>query len=411
MPSPTRLLRPPAQSTLSPPQVWIVGGGFGGLYTALYLYRRCRQARQPCQITLVEPRDRFLFTPLLYELLTDELQPWEIAPSYATLLRGTAIRHWQTAVTAVDLTAQQLTVATQEIVSYDYLVMALGSRDRPLPIPGWAEYALSFRTLTDVERLNARLAELETQGTQPIGIAIVGGGPSGVELACTLADRLGHRGQVHLMERGGRILKSFSESVRRVAMRSLAQRRVTLWLNTEVMEIEPGTLHMRRSTDLVTLRTHVVIGVAGAQPQKWPGSQAPVPLTPNGVPLNRPTLQLSQYPEVFVVGDQATLPWHRDRPAPQTAQAAYQAAAAVAHNLLAAMQRRSPCPFRYTHLGDMMTLGYQDALVAAAGLVIQGKWADLVRKVAYTYRLPPGGGHRWRVIRYRLNRLWHALFP
>ncbi|MBE7381586.1 MAG: FAD-dependent oxidoreductase [Leptolyngbya sp. SIO1E4] len=396
--------------TAFPPQVCVVGGGFGGLYTALYLHQRCRRARHPCHITLIEPRDHFVFTPLLYELLTDELKPWEIVPRYATLLQGTTIRHLQTAAKHLELSARRVELVSGERVSYDYLVVATGSRDRSLPIPGWAEYTYGFRTLADVERLSARLANLLAAASHPINMAIVGGGPNGVELACKLADCLGSQGTLHLIERGSVILKPFPARVQRAAVRSLAQRRVALHLETEVTAIEPNRLHIATTMGGDTLAADVVIGVAGTQPRAWLAASTSVNCDHNGAIMPRSTLQIPQHPEVFVVGDQAIVMGQGDRPAPQTAQAAYQGADTVAHNLLALMQRRPLKSFHYTHLGDMMTLGQQDALVDSAGIVLKGRVASILRQVAYVYRLPPGGNHRWRVARYRLARVWHWLW-
>ncbi|MEO0541891.1 MAG: FAD-dependent oxidoreductase, partial [Cyanobacteria bacterium P01_A01_bin.105] len=127
-----------------PTRICIVGGGFGGFYTAVYLqkYRHLRD----CEITLVEPRDQFLFTPLLYEILTDELQVWEIAPTYSALVAGKNI-HWkQDRAVDVDLDQQQVTLARGEVLPYDYLVMATGAAQRPLTLPGVQAHALPFRT-------------------------------------------------------------------------------------------------------------------------------------------------------------------------------------------------------------------------------------------------------------------------
>ncbi|MDA0673285.1 MAG: FAD-dependent oxidoreductase [Cyanobacteria bacterium] len=383
------------------PHICIIGGGFGGLYTALYLARKGR-GRQPCDITLVEPSDRFTFTPLLYEVLTDELKPWEIAPRYGDLLQGTAIHHRQTAAQGWDLQARTVTLATGEVLTYDYLVIATGSQQRPVPVPGVQNHAYRFRTWADADALEARLAQLEAVAPPPIRVTVVGGGPSGVEVACKLADRLGQRGQVQLVEQGDRVLKPFSPRMQRVATRALVKRRVTLRFETGVQVITADALTLTTATGTETTPMDLVVWAAGTRPTPWLGGDPAT--TPLGQQAIRPSLQLPGQPYVFVVGDQAAMPWRRDRPAPQTAQAAYQAAATVAHNLLAVMQGRSPKAFRYLHLGDMMTLGDRDALVSSFGLLIQGRFAAFIRQVVYLQRLPTWG-HRLQVARHRLTHL------
>ncbi len=403
---------PPSTNRVAhPPRVCIVGGGFGGLYTALYLSQKCRRQRQACEITLIEPGERFLFTPLLYEVLTDELKPWEIAPAYASLLQGTAIHHWRTTAQQLNLEARTVNLASGETLAYDYLVVATGSQERPVPVPGLADHAHRFRTLEDAQALDSRLADLEARAqTQspapPIQVTIVGGGPSGVELACKLADRLGPRGHLNLVERGDCLLKPFSQRVRRVATQALQRRRVQIHLNTGVVAIEPDRITLDTPQGPAAQPTDLVVWVAGTQPTPWLG--ASLAKTDQGQQLPQGSLQLPQFPEVFVVGDQAVMGWQRDRAAPQTAQAAYQAAATVAHNLLAAIQGRSSKPFRYLHLGDMMTLGYRNALVSSFGLVLHGPLAGLTRQIVYLQRLPTWS-HRGRVAKFRLSQIWHWL--
>jgi NADH:ubiquinone reductase (non-electrogenic) len=402
-------LVPPPMSTASVstpavPRICVVGGGFGGLYTALYLHEKCQRRRQPCAIALIEPSDRFTFTPLLYEVLTDELKPWEIAPSYTSLLTGTTIHHWQTAAQGWDLQARTVTLASGEEMPYDYLVIATGSQQRPVPVPGVADHAYRFRTWADAAALEERLGQLEASAQNSIRITIVGGGPSGVEVACKLADRLGERGQVQLVERGDLVLKPFSPRMQRVATRALVKRQVQLRFETGVQAIAADAITLETSAGTVTQPMDLVVWAAGTRPTPWLGDETTVPQTDQGQCTTRDSLQLPGHPEVFVVGDQAAMTWQRNRPAPQTAQAAYQAAATVAHNLLAVMQGKSPKAFRYLHLGDMMTLGDRDALVSSFGLLIHGRLAALIRQVVYLQRLPTWS-HRLKVARHRLAQV------
>jgi NADH dehydrogenase len=195
-----------------------LGGGFGGLYCALTLHQRSRQSPRPIHITLVEPRDRFNFTPLLYELLTQELAPWEIAPAYSELLKHTAIDLRQDWAEHIDLAQQRVTLRHGEPLAYDYLVVALGSHMRPPAIPGSQAHSLPFNSLQDAEQLERRLNDLEQ--LPHVRVVVAGAGPSGVELACKLSDRLGSRGQVTLVDRRGEILALLPPRVQRAAARA-----------------------------------------------------------------------------------------------------------------------------------------------------------------------------------------------
>ena len=152
--------------------VVIVGGGFGGLFTALALQRR-----QPnCPIVLIEPRDRFLFQPLLYELLSDELQGWEVAPRYDQLLNN-GICWIQDSVVGIDQTSQSIELASGDRLSWSQLVLATGSKANDFGIPGVKEHSSSFRDLSDVSRLKQWLNNLHQQRDGEAGLIIVGAGP------------------------------------------------------------------------------------------------------------------------------------------------------------------------------------------------------------------------------------------
>jgi NADH dehydrogenase len=385
-----------------PIKICILGGGFGGLYTALSLSRCSGVKSGNWQMTLVEQNDRFLFTPLLYELLTGELQPWEIAPSYQKLLRHTAIAFYQQRIQEIDLNSRQVSLASGESLSYDYLVLAVGSQNRWADIPGLATYALTFRTLADVECLQARLSALEASTRAGLSLAVIGGGPNGVELACKLADRLRKRGKVHLIECGGEILKGFSGGVRRAAYRAIAARGIQLALNTSVRAIDADCMALQQGDRDIQLPVDLVIWAAGTQSREWIdrlGCQQNC----QGKLLTRSTLQLVDYPEVWALGDVAEIDGGNQF-VPATAQAAYQQARIAAKNIRAAIAGKRLHRFRYFHLGDMLTLGRGAAVVSSFFLNLEGKLAAAVRRLAYILRLPTPR-HRFQVLKQLLKKL------
>ncbi len=379
-------------------KICILGGGFGGLYTALYL-RRFPWLRSPdCQVTLVDQKERFLFLPLLYELVTGELKPWEIAPSFEKLLANKNIQFYQATIGGVDLKARQVKLLGGERLSYDYLVLALGGKTRTDGVPGAAQYALPFRSLADARYLDERLRSLEATDLSQIRVAVIGGGASGVELACKVADRLGKRGHILLVERGDQILKPFPSGLRRGAYRALQARGVQVELRTGVEAIAPNQITLVRDNRITPLAVDLTLWTAGTKSIDWV-SQLDCQQNNQGQLLTLPTLQLVDYPEVLALGDMAEIQYPNGKRIPATAQVAYQQADCAAHNLKALIKRRRLKNFHYLHLGDMLTLGVNAAVVSSFGINIEGRLASLTRQMVYLQRLP--------TMRHRLQVLWH----
>lgn len=155
-------------------KIVILGGGFGGLYTAIKLAQFPWQESNP-EIVLIDKNDRFLFSPLLYELITDEMQSWEVAPSYYELLSNTSIRFLQDTVTEIDDTARQISLKNNGDLSYDYLVMALGGKTPVNQVSGASDFAIPFRTLEDAYRVKEKLRVLENSDLEAIRVVVVGG--------------------------------------------------------------------------------------------------------------------------------------------------------------------------------------------------------------------------------------------
>ena len=196
----------------------IVGGGFAGLYTALELARR--PGHPP--LLLVEPRDRFVFLPFLYERLSGELPLWQMAPRYDALLAGHGIGWQRDRVAAVEPGSCDVVLESGQRLGYSQLVIATGAKPDSFGIPGVEEHALRFHSLEDVEALQAQLPSIRNR------VAVVGAGPSGVELACKLADLLRGQASVELIERGERCLPQAKAFNRSQAELALQQRDVRL---------------------------------------------------------------------------------------------------------------------------------------------------------------------------------------
>lgn len=368
-------------------RICILGGGFGGLYTALRLNSLPWSAHDPVEIVLIDQRDRFLFVPLLYELVTGELATWEIAPPYAELLAGTQIRFVQTSVEAVNQTEQQVQLGTGETLAYDRLVLAVGG-ETPLDIvPGAADYAIPFRAVEDAHRLQDRLRELETAAPEKIRVAVVGGGYSGVELACKVADRLGDRGRVRLIERSDDILQTSTEFNRKAARDALSERGIWLDLETTVDHLTADTITLTYRDQTDELPVDIVLWTVG--------TRVVTLLETMDLPRNErqqirvePTLQVVGHPEIYALGDLADCKDASGQQVPNTAQSALQQADYTGWNLWASLSQRPQLSFRYQHLGEMMTLGVENATLTGLGLRLEGPLAHVARRLTYLYRMP-----------------------
>jgi len=373
--------------TEQPTRVCILGGGFGGLYTALRLSQLPWEKSQRPEIILVDQNDRFVFSPLLYELLTGELQTWEIAPPFEEILANTGVRFTQAAVAGIDVDERRVHLQDGPEFSYERLVLALGG-ETPLDMaPGAAEYAIPFRTVADAYRLEERLRILEESDADKIRVAIVGGGYCGVELACKLAERLGERGRLRLVELSDLILRTSPDFNRDAAHKALDDRKVWIDLETAVESIGSDSISLLYKGQVDTIPVDLVLWTVGTR-------VAPVvrslPLKQNnrGQLTTTSTLQSVDHPEIFALGDLADSLDAEGQQVPSTAQAAFQQADYTAWNIWASLTGRPLLPFRYQHLGEMMTLGSDNATFTGAGIKLDGPLAHLTRRLAYLYRMP-----------------------
>lgn len=362
------------------PRIAILGGGFGGLYTALSLYwsGACLSA----DITLIDRESRFLFTPLLYELLTGEVAEWQIAPEFRELL-PTPIEFLEAEAEAVDLQANEIRFSNARPFRFDILVIALGSETAHFDTPGAREHSISFRTIDDAVELGRRLEALASGDAGPI--SIIGAGPSGVELAAKIADFLkdhpGHpKTEVRLIDRSAEILPGYAAELRGLAMERLRAQKIELRLGAAIKSISVEGIELETGQKLPS-------GL-----NVWAAGTSPSPVLRNlGCLLDRrgripvgQTLQVPGHPGVFVLGDSANV----GDGVPSTAQVAVRQAEVVAANVLALTTGRGKREYRHTPLGEMLSLGRGVAAANLFGVKFDGSTGNLVRKFIYLLSLP-----------------------
>lgn len=287
----------------------------------------------------------------------------------------------------INLAEKQVQLSIGETLTYDRLVLALGG-ETPLDIvPGITEFGIPFRTVQDAYRLQDRLRELEASEAEKIRVAIVGGGYSGVELACKVADRLGDRGRVRLIERADDILLTSTEFNRKAARQALSERNVWLDLETTVERVTVDTMTLNYREQADTLPVDVVLWTVGTR--VVPLIQAlDVPHNERQQIHVEPTLQVVDHPEIYALGDLADCKDATGQQVPTTAQSALQQADYAGWNLWASLTNRPLLPFRYQHLGEMMALGIDNATLTGLGLRLDGEMAHVARRLTYLYRMP-----------------------
>ncbi|MDB9315888.1 NAD(P)/FAD-dependent oxidoreductase [Spirulina sp. CS-785/01] len=367
-------------------RICILGGGFGGLYTALRLSELDWGEEKP-EIVLVDQRDRFLFSPLLYEIVSEEMQTWEIAPPFTEVLANTGIHFLQARVEGIDVEQHQVYLENRPPLPYDRLVIAMGGHTPTDLVNGVKEHAIPFRTLENAYRLKEKLRFLEETEAEKVRVAVVGGGYSGVEIACKLADRLGEQGRIRIIDRGSDILKTSPDHNREVAKAALEDRQIWVDTETSVESVGSETISLLYKNQVDILPVDIVLWTVGIAVSPMIQS-LPLAKDEKGYLQVNSYLQVENQGDIFALGDVIQCYDAQGQAVPATAQAAIQQADYCAWNIWASMGNRPLLPFRYHALGEMMALGVDNATLTGLGLQLDGPFAYLARRLAYLYRFP-----------------------
>jgi NADH dehydrogenase len=386
-------------------KIVIVGGGFGGLFTALDL-------SGVGEVTLINDQDHFLFKPMLYEYLSGEVEAWHIAPDCKELLSDQT-KFIRDAVTNIDLDSQTVSLEThKQPLSYDMLVFAPGAVTNYAGVPGAEEFALPFRALDDADHLRRRMTEAldhvqpdaAPQDTRSaLTFAVVGGGASGVELSTKMADllrdavkRRALRGEprVVIIEMADRLVPGMGEEIRKFVEDALEECRVEAYTDTRVVNVTRDTITLEHHEQRSELSTSAVVWVAGVRPNPLI-QKLKLETDRRGLLLVERTLQVKGHPNVFALGDVA---FYQDvvPTLAGTAQLAYQQSHLCAQNIRAFVEGRELKSRHFVELGEAVSLGTEHAAVLTAGKVIGGPLARQARFAMYTARLPTWH-HRLRV--------------
>jgi NADH:quinone reductase (non-electrogenic) len=363
-----------------PHEVVIVGGGFGGLYAATTL------GRTAVNVTLIDRRNFHLFQPLLYQVATGGLSPANIAaPLRGVLRRYANVRVLLGEVADFDVTGRRVILCDGE-VPYDTLIVAAGNRHHYFGHPEWESAAPGLKTVEDATEIRRRIllafetAERTADAAERqalLTFVIVGGGPTGVELAGTISDLARHtlrrnfraidpaKARILLVEGADRVLPPFPPVLSAKAEKALAGLGVEVWTKSHVTDVKPDAVTVKRGDAPEVIATSTVLWAAGVMASPLGAKlakQAGVEADRAGrVPVG-PDLTLPGHPELFVIGDMALARYPDGKPLPGVAPVAMQQGRYAAKTILARLRGKSMKPFRYWDRGNMATIGRSRAV-------------------------------------------------
>jgi NADH dehydrogenase len=371
------------------PQVVIIGGGFGGLYCARAL------AHESVRITLVDRKNHHTFQPLLYQVATAALSPGDIASPIRSILRPFPnVEVLLGEVVGFELNDRHVLLKEGGRLDYEYLVVAAGAQHSYFRHADWEPLAPGLKTIEDALEIRRRvLLAYETAERQaamgkdpgPLNFVIVGGGPTGVELAGAIAEIAARtlvkdfrkiqttRSRVLLLEGASRLLPTYPEDLSRKAEDQLRRLGVEIRDNSIVTAVEPGRIRVGEEVIPAT----VTVWAAGVAASGLGHLLSANTDRAGRIPVEH-DCSLPQRPEVFVIGDLALFKDKHGKPLPGVAQVAIQQGRAVAANLGRELKGQPRQPFHYKDLGSLATIGRAAAVADIFGIHLSGLIAWLV---------------------------------
>ncbi|MFT5125722.1 MAG: NADH dehydrogenase [Kiritimatiellia bacterium] len=379
-------------------QVLIVGGGFAGI-NAVRSLSRCSDL----EITLIDRRNHHLFQPLLYQVAMAGLSPADIAAPIRTMVGPRKnIRVYVEEVTDIDLEKQQV-ITGENVYPFDYLILACGAQHAYFGHPEWEEHAPGLKTLAQATEIRRRvLTAFETAEVtrdpetrrRLLSFVVVGGGPTGVELAGAIGEMSRHTlshdyrnidptlTRITLIEAGPRILHAFSEEMSARAARDLEALGVQIWTNSLVTNIDEHGVGIGEER----LHAATVIWGAGVEASKL-GLCTKATVDRQGRVEVEPDLSLAAYPMIFVAGDMAHAKGEAGRPLPGVAPVAMQQGRWIARNIRRELAGKPREAFHYRDKGQMATIGRSKAVLEMGKLKLTGWLAWMAWLLVHIYYL------------------------
>ena len=374
------------------PRVVIIGGGFGGLYAA----RALRNA--PVQVTLIDRRNHHVFQPLLYQVASAALSPGDIASPIRWILRRQRnVDVLLAEAVAIDASRRAITLRSGADFFYDFLIVASGATHAYFGHDEWQAVAPGLKSLEDALEIRRRVllaferaeaACARASAAKPpdertcqalLTFVVIGGGPTGVELAGALAEISRQSlardfrhfdpgsARIVLVEAGPALLAAFPPSLQQSARRDLERLGVEVRTGAAVTGVAPGRVHL--GADAIDAETVLWAAGVAASPL---GATLGAPLDRAGRVSVQPDLTIPGHPEVFVIGDLASIAGAGGRQLPGVAQVAIQTGRHAARNIMRTVAGKPHLPFRYRDLGNMATIGRASAVADFGWLRLKG---------------------------------------
>jgi len=358
----------------------IVGAGFAGMTVALNL----KNLNPSLPILVVDSESNFLFKPLMYEVLSKEISSWEATPKFANIFSDAGITFLKNCLTKISFKENILEFSDELKLSYQYLVICTGSIPNSFLIKGVNENCYFFNDFRDLNKLKSFLKKSQKTSSHK-KLFIVGGGPSGIELACKIKDIFIDKFEINLIEKSNEILKKNKIFNREQAEKALEQRKINILLNSTVKEVSETQISISNSVGINSLDKDIVIWTAGVKPNLSYLETDEITKKFGRILVDK-NLQIENHKNCFAIGDISIIEGMEDLPI--TAQVAIQEGTYLAKNLELLIQGKNHLPFEFQDNGEMISLGIGEASISGLGVTLSGKLAFEARRLIYTSKLP-----------------------
>jgi NADH dehydrogenase len=367
---------------MNKPRVVILGGGFGGLAAARALHKAA-------DVTVVDRHNYQTFLPLLYQVSTAGLAADHVAYPIRGALRKTPVKFRMGSPISIDHKNKEVKLDSSELLKFDHLIVALGSVSADFGIPGVKEFTLGMKTVSEALTIRAEIMRrfedlCRFEDDTKLSITVVGGGPTGVEMAGAIAELI--RGplksdqanaaahiDITLIEAGPRLLPPFAPSLSARTKKDLEKLGVKVLLNAAVQEVEHRKIKLKDGTTIASEITIWAAGVKGSDAM----AQLNLPTVVNRVAVD-PTMQVKNYPNVWALGDIAAAIGKDGNTLPMVAPVAIQQGKFIAKQIMRLSKNQKLENFKYLDKGSMATIGRNKAVVQVKSLKISGAIAWLI---------------------------------
>ena len=357
----------------------IVGAGFGGLTVASNLKR----LNPTLPILVVDSEAKFIFKPLMYEVLSEELSMWETAPEFLNIFSNLGITFLRNCLTKIRFDDKILEFCDDLNISYELLILCTGSVSNSFSVKGVDENCYFFNNLNDLKKLKSFLQKIQNNTTKK-KLFVIGAGPSGVEIACKINDIYKNKFDISIVERSNEILGRNKIFNREEAEKALERRKINVILNSTVQQISDQKISILYDSEIKDLDQDVVIWTAGVKPN-LPYIDEQVTQKDGRIEVNE-KFQIENYINSFAIGDISIIKGMEDLPL--TAQVAMQQGNHLAKNIELLFQEKDLLPFDFEDNGEMISLGIGEASISALGVTLSGKLAFEARRLIYASKMP-----------------------